>query len=78
MLIINDGDKFAERRASSLRSVCSISVEKLQVRVLSECMHIYACCFLKNTMTYFNLFVCPVKLRDISVMTRVSNVILLF
>ena len=40
--------------------------------------NIYACCFLKNTMTYFNLFVCPVKLRDISVMTRVSNVILLF
>ena len=47
-------------------------------RVLSESMHIYACCFLKKTVTYFNLFVCPVKLRDISVMTRVSNVILLF
>ena len=29
-----------------------------------------------NTITYFNLFVCPLKQRDMSVMTRVSNFIL--
>ena len=31
-----------------------------------------------NTITYFNLFVCPLKQRDMSVMTRVSNFILWF
>ena len=75
--MINDGDKFAERRASSLRSVCSISVEKLQEFFQSVCIYMRLG-FLKNTVTNFNLFVCPVKLCDISVMTRVSNVILLF
>ena len=34
---------------------------------------VYACCFVNNTVTYFNLFVYPSKLRDMSVMTRVPN-----
>ena len=25
---------------------------------------VYACCFVNNTVTYFNLFVCPSKLRN--------------
>ena len=29
-----------------------------------------------NTATYINLFLCPFKQRDMSVMTRVSNSIL--
>ena len=29
-----------------------------------------------NTVTYFNLFLCPFERRDMSVMTRVSNFIL--
>ena len=29
-----------------------------------------------NTVTYFNLFVCPLKQRHMSVMTRVPNFIL--
>ena len=28
----------------------------------------YTCCFVNNTVTYFNLFVCPFKKRDVSVM----------
>ena len=33
---------------------------------------VYACCFVNNTETYFCLFVCPCKLRGMSVRTRVS------
>ena len=36
-----------------------------------------ACCFENiNTVTYFNLLVCPFKKRDMSVMTKVPNFIL--
>ena len=38
---------------------------------------VYACCFVNNTVTYFNLFVCLFKQRDMSVMTTVPNSILL-
>ena len=36
-------------------------------------LRVYACCFAKNTVTYFNLFVCPFMQRDMSVMTRVPT-----
>ena len=39
---------------------------------------VYACCFVNNTETYFSLFVCPCKLRGVSVRTRLSNVIFQF
>ena len=42
-----------------------------------NCFGVYACCFVNiNTATYFNLFLCPFKQRDMSVMTRVPNLIL--
>ena len=38
---------------------------------------VYACFFVNiNTVTYFNLFLCPFKQRDMSVTTRVPNFIL--
>ena len=59
------------KRVSSSGSVYEISGET--VRILLE----YACCFVNiNTATYFNLFLCPFKQRDMSVMTRVPNFIL--
>ena len=61
-------EKFVERKASSSRSVCKISGET--ARILSECMRVV---WVNNTVTYFNLFVCPFKLHDMPVMTRVSN-----
>ena len=61
-------EKFVERKASSSRSVCKISGET--ARILSECMRVV---WVNNTVTYFNLFVCPFKQHDMSVMTRVSN-----
>ena len=39
---------------------------------------VYACCFVNNTETYFSLFVCPFKLRGMSVRTRLSNFIFQF
>ena len=48
------------------------SREKLQ-----ELFRSVACCFVNmNTATYFNLFLCPFKQRNMSVMTRVPNFIL--
>ena len=42
-----------------------------------NCFRVYACCFVNiNTVTYFNLFLCPFKQRDMSVMTRVPSFIL--
>ena len=59
------------KRVSSSGSVYEISGET--VRNISEC----ACCFVNiNTATYFNLFLCPFKQHDMSVMTRVPNFIL--
>ena len=38
---------------------------------------VYACCFVNiSTVTYFNLYLCPFKQRDMSVVTRVPNFIL--
>ena len=54
----------------SFRVPCSKSREKLQEKFVSEC-------FVNgNTVTHFNLFLCPFKQRDMSVMTRVPNFIL--
>ena len=48
------------------RVPCTKSLEKLQ-----ESFRVYACRSLNiNTVTYFNLFMCPFKQRDMSVMTR--------
>ena len=69
--IINDGNRFVERRLSSSRSVCKISGET--ARILSECMRVV---LVNNTVTYLNLFVGPFKQRDMSLMTRVPNFIL--
>ena len=61
------------KRVSSSGSVYEISGET--VRNISEC----ACCFVNiNTATYFNLFLCPFKQRDMSVMTRVPNFIFVY
>ena len=44
---------------------------------LQELFQRYARCFANiNTATYFNLFLCPFRRRDMSVMTRVPNFIL--
>ena len=51
--------------------VCKISGET--ARILSECMRVV---WANNTVTYFNLFVGPFKQHDMSVMTRVPNLIL--
>ena len=41
-------------------------------RNCKNCFGVYACCFVNiNTATYFNLFLCPFKPRDMSIMTRV-------
>ena len=46
-------------------------------RICKNYFRVYACCFVNiNTATYFNLFLCPFKQRDMSVMTRVPNFIL--
>ena len=69
--IINDGNRFLERRASSSRSVCKISGET--ARILSECMRVV---LVNKTVTYFNLFVGYFKQCDMSVMTKVPNFII--
>ena len=46
-------------------------------RNCKNCFREYACCFVNiNTATYFNLFLCPFKLRGMPVMTTVPNFIL--
>ena len=46
-------------------------------RNCKNCFRVYACCFVNiNTVTYFNLFLRPFQLRDMSVMTRVPKFIL--
>ena len=47
------------------------SWEKQQEFFQSVCVS-----FVNNTVTYFNLFVCPFMLRNMSAMTRVPNVFL--
>ena len=64
-------EKIVKRRASSSRSACKISGET--ARILSECMRVV---WVNNTVTYFNLFMCPFKKHDMSVMTRVPDFIL--
>ena len=69
--IINDGNRFVERRLSSSRSVCKISGET--AIILSECMRVV---LVKKTVTYFNFFVGYFKQCDMSVMTKVPNFII--
>ena len=54
------------------RVPCVKSQEKLQE--FFQSVYVLFCNI--NTVTYFNLFVCPLKQRDMSVMTRVPNFIL--
>ena len=53
------------------RVPCAKSREKLQEFFLSV-----ARCFVNNTVMYFNLFACPFKPCNTSVITRVPNFIL--
>ena len=54
----------------------NINVSMFDILSVKE-PHMYACCFVNiNTATYFNLFLCPFKQRDMSVMTSVPNFIL--
>ena len=46
-------------------------------KISGETAIIVSECFVNgNTVTHFNLFLCPFKQRDMSVMTRVPNFIL--
>ena len=55
------------------RVPCTKSREKRQELF----QRVYACCFVNiNSVTYFNLSLCPFKQRNMSVMTRVPNFIL--
>ena len=54
------------------RVPCAKSLGKLQELFQSVC--VLFCKY--KTVTYFNLFLCPFKQRDMSVMTRVPNFIL--
>ena len=46
-------------------------------KISGETARIVSECFVNgNTVTHFNLFLCPFKQRDMSVMTRVPNFIL--
>ena len=53
--------------------VCKISGET--ATIVSECKRVV---LVNDTVTHFNLFVCPFKQHDMSVMNRVPNFVLQF